>query len=111
MFTDDPKWRPHYIQVVRLYWMGGSATEIASELGMSPGTVSRIIKSEAGQAIFDQLQTNTFESMVEVQTLAQAAATDLIREKIKLALYSGNESVRSKNASDVLAIAGHLPIH
>ena len=113
MLFDSPgdiRWKPFYIQVVRLYWMGQTKTDIAAQLGLSEGTVKKVIESDRGREIFNQLESATFDSMLETTVMAQAVAPEMLREKIKLALYSGDEKIRTKNASDVLGIAGHVPI-
>lgn len=108
---DDPDnklhWKPFYIQVIRQWWMGNTMSEIANLVGASPSLVKKIIESERGQQILAQLEDNTFQSMLEVQAIAQGSAIEMIQEKIRLALYSGDEKIRTKNSSDVLAIAGH----
>lgn len=107
----DPKvWKPVYLRMVRLYWMGETLVDIATMTGYAPSTVGKVINSEQGQEILTQLQGKCFDSMLEVMNEAQAVAPELIREKIHLALHSSNESVRTKNCTDLLQIAGHVPI-
>lgn len=107
----DPKlWKPVYLRMVRLYWMGETLMDIAATTGYSPSTVSKVINSENGQEILTQLQTKCFDSMLEVMNEAQAVAPELIREKIQLALHSSDERVRTKNCTDLLQIAGHVPV-
>ena len=106
----DVKWKPFYIQIIRMKWMGNTNTEIASLLSISDALVGKVVNSDKGREIFEQLQSSVFDSMVEVVTLAQAVAPEMLREKVKLALYSSDERIRSKNASDVLGIAGHVSI-
>jgi predicted transcriptional regulator len=109
--THNKIWKPIYIQIIRLWWAGNTRRKIADDLGISIPTVSKIIDSDTGKHILSQLESNTFDSIVEAQTMIQAAIPDIVREKINLALHSANESVRSKNGSDLLAIAGHVPTH
>lgn len=104
-------WKPIYLRILRLYWMGEQQVEIARRLGVSTATVGSVINSDRGKEILTQLQNETFDSMLAVMNEAQAVAPELLQEKIKLALYSPDERIRTRNTSDLLAIAGHVPLH
>lgn len=107
----NPKlWKPVYLRMIRLYWMGETLIDIGTITGYSPTTVSKVVNSDQGQEILTQLQSKTFDSMLEVMNEAQAVAPELIREKIQLALHSSNETIRTKNCTDLLQIAGHVPV-
>jgi len=104
-------WKPIYLRILRLYWMGETQVDIAARVGCSAGLVSNVINSDRGKEILSQLESKTFDSMLEVMNEAQAVAPEVIREKIQLALHSNDERIRTKNCTDLLNIAGHVPIH
>jgi hypothetical protein len=113
LFGEAPKqrWTPLHTQIIRMYWMARPISEIADQFAVSESMVRSTINSERGQEIITQLESHTFDTMLEVMTMAQAVAPEMFAEKIKLALYSVDERVRSRNTTDLLAIAGHTPIH
>lgn len=105
------RWKPYYTQIMRLYWLGTKPIEIAKELGCSAATVGTVIHSDQGIALLAELEAKTYDSSLEVITLAQALAVEMLNKKAKLALYSTDERVANRAASDVLGIAGHTPVH
>jgi len=108
----NPKrWKPFYTQIVRLYWEGLEQAEIAKQLACGADVVAKVIHSDHGQEILKQLEDHTFDSMLEVITLAQAVSVEMFNEKVKLALYSNDEKIRTRNTTELLAIAGHTPVH
>jgi hypothetical protein len=112
MFDDPytPIWKPFYIQVVRLRWMGRTLQEIATETGLSPATVHRVVHSDKGRQILASLEASTFDSLLETQAMFQAAAPQAARMLIDTALNSPNESARNRAAERILGLAGHTPL-
>lgn len=117
MLFGDPKtwnparWKPFYTQIIRLYWSGLPQNEIAKQLSCDVQTVGKVLNSDHGKEILQQLDAKTFDSMLEVITMAQAVAPEMFNEKVKLALHSNDERVRTRNTAELLAIAGHTPVH
>jgi len=113
----DPKvwnptrWKPFYTQVIRLYWQGLEQREVAAQLGCSEALVGNVLRSDHGREILKQLDDKTFDSMLEVITAAQAVSMEMFNEKVKLALHSADEKIRTRNTAELLAIAGHTPVH
>lgn len=105
----DFKWKPHYIQVVRRIFLGESKTAIGMDLGISVNTIDKIIESDRGQQVFMSLEENTIDTMREVQATAQSVAMEAIHEKINIMRNSGNEQLRNRAATELLALAGHTP--
>lgn len=111
MLFDDVngfKWKPHYIQVVRRYWLGETKASIATEIGVSASTIDKILNHDKAIQVIAHLEANTLDTMLEVQTAAQAVALEAIDVKIQ-GLRSGNEALRQKCATELLGLAGHTP--
>src|SRR5712671_4750557 len=106
-----PTWKPFYVQIIRLRWMGHTYDEIALALQISAGLASKVCGSDKGQQILAQLDANTFDSLRDVQTMIQAALPGVTQKLIETALNSGNEALRTKAAGQLLAIGGHTPVH
>lgn len=117
MLFGDPKtwnperWRPLYTQIIRLHWSGLNNVEIAAQLACAEATVGKVLNCDHGKEILKQLDDRTFDSMLEVITAAQSVAREMFEEKVKLALYSSDEKIRTRNTAELLAIAGHTPVH
>lgn len=104
------KFKPAHIHIIRLAWQGHTNFEIASHLGCTEQHVSNIINCDEGQALLAELKNHSISSMTEVQDELQLVTPLILREKIRLALESSDEKVRSTSCSDLLAIAGHTPV-
>ena len=117
MLFGDPKvwnpvrWKPLYTQIIRLYWQGLEQKEVATQLSCSDELVGKVCRSDHGQEILKQFEDKTFDSMLQVITMAQAVAPEMFNEKVKLALHSADEKIRTRNTAELLAIAGHTPVH
>jgi hypothetical protein len=105
------RWKPFYTQIIRLYWQGLEQVEVAKQLSCSADLVGKVVRSDHGREILKQLDDKTFDSMLDVITMAQAVSVEMFNEKVKLALYSNDEKIRTRNTTDLLAIAGHTPVH
>ena len=105
------RWIPLYTQIIRLHWSGLNNIEVAAELGIAEATVSKVINCDHGQVILKQLDDKTFDSMLEIITAAQAVSREMFDEKVRLALHSSDEKIRTRNTAELLAIAGHTPVH
>ena len=106
-----PRWKPLHCHIIRLYWLGFEPDDIAGRFGIPLSTVQSVIRSDQAKVILRELESKAYDSALDVITAAQAAAPEMLQEKITLALSSPDERVRSRNATDVLAIAGHTPVH
>ncbi len=117
MLFGDPKiwnparWKPLYTQIIRLYWQGLEQVEVAKQLSCSEQLVGNVVRSDHGREILKSLEDKTFDSMLQVITMAQAVAPEMFNEKVKLALHSADEKIRTRNTAELLAIAGHTPVH
>lgn len=110
--NNQPRWKPYYTQIVRLYWQGEKPVEIAQQLGCSTATVGTVIHSDQGKAILAELEARTYDSSLEVITLAQALAVQMLHGKAAIALDKNHDArLRNRAMSDILGIAGHTPVH
>jgi len=96
--------------VLRLYYQGHTNAEIAAITGFSDQHVTDIINTDSSKEILGRFQDKTIETILDVQSDAQAIAPAIFEEKIRLALGAKSEQVRNNACSDILAIAGHKPI-
>lgn len=118
MLFGDPKtwnpvrWKPLYTQIIRLYWSGlDNQAEIAKQLQCSENLVGNVLRSDHAKEILKQLDDHTFDNMLEIITAAQAVSREMFDEKVRLALHSNDEKIRTRNTAELLAIAGHTPVH
>lgn len=116
IFGDNKKWSPIrwlpiHTQILRLHWEGKDTKVIADSLQVALDLVRNVIKSDHGEELLASLDAKTFDSMLEVHTLIQAHAPDLIQRKLALAYTGSTEAIRSKNISELLQMAGHVPVH
>lgn len=96
--------------MLRLHFQGLSNLEIASQLNVTPQHVSNVLCTPEAQELLAQLQENTLDTILDVQTQAQAIAPLVFEEKVRLALTAKDEKVRTTNCKDILDIAGHMPV-
>ncbi len=107
----QPKnFKPEHIHIVRLHWQGYSNTEIAQHLQLSETHVSVVINCDAAKQLLNELREHTIDGYAETQDDFQLVLPLIRREKIRLALESGDERIRNMACSDILAIAGHSPV-
>lgn len=103
--------KPFLTPVVRHHFLGVPVHEIAKKLKLPKDVVAGIISTQPAQELIKRLQDKAFDSMAEVESELQAAAPELLREKIRLALESNNEHIRTRNTNELLQMAGHVPMH
>ncbi len=104
------RFKPLHMRVCTLYWSGLAFAEVGEAVGLSAEHVRRVVESEPGQALLVELSARTLDTVLDVQTVAQAYAPMAIDEKLRLMLHGRDERVRNIAAGDILAIAGHQPV-
>ena len=127
IFTQSPtatsKWsprklRPLHLRILRLYFAGLDGKAIEAALTdpttlvplASYATIMNVINSPDTAEIMGQFQAQTLDTIMDVQTDAQAVAPAAFEELVRLAFHSKDDRVRSGNCKDILAIAGHQPV-
>lgn len=103
--------KPFHIRCALLSLAGLTNKEIALEVSKSPETISAVLASAEVQAFLAEYRGQALNSMLEVQTMAQAIAPVAMHEKIRLALNGRDERVRNTACKELLEIAGHTPLH
>jgi hypothetical protein len=104
------RFKPDYLRICALYWSGRTQKEIAEITGFSPIHVGNIIGCDESQEILRELSQRTLDTVLDVQTEAQAYAPLCLGEKFNLALNAKDERVRNIACTDILAMAGHQPV-
>lgn len=99
----------HY-RVMQLHWAGWGNIEVAALTGYSPEHITNIIHSAEGEEIISRLKNHTMDTMADVADQIQAIAPAALDQKIKLALDSPDEKLRSVNCHQLLEMAGHSGI-
>lgn len=101
--------RPIHCKMIELYWNGFTREEIASAVGYTMQQVTNTLNSPEALKLLDQLQTNTLDSMGEVNARFQLAA-DAAAERLVSQLHSANEHIVHKAANAILDRAHGMPV-
>jgi hypothetical protein len=96
--------------MVTLHLQGDSNTDIATKLGYTPQQVSNILNSPDVVEILATLRDETINTMSQVQAEAQMYAPEILRRKIDYALHGSDDRVRNAAQTEILNIAGHVPV-
>lgn len=107
--TPRPRLKPVHIAMIRYHWAGLSHDEIARKLNYSAQQVRNIINSDEVQEIIAQLREAALDSIDEVQQDLQLVAPLALQKKIEL-LDSPDQRVANRASTDLLYMAGHMPI-
>lgn len=113
--NQSPAWsvrklKPDYLLVARLWLQGLNHTEIAGVTGYTPVHVGRIVASPYFQDILKEISEHTISTAFDVRADAQVVAPAVFNEKVRLALGANDERVRNIACTDVLNMAGHMPV-
>jgi predicted transcriptional regulator len=92
-----------------MFWEGRTYVEIASELGYTNQQVMNVIHDPSSKEILAQLQDGAMDSMEEVHARLNEAAPRILNRKIQLAM-SPDEQVANRACTDLLHMAGHMPV-
>jgi|WetSurSiteA1Bulk_404760.scaffolds.fasta_scaffold01976_3 hypothetical protein len=95
------------VQIVRYHIMGYATSDIANLLQRTANYVNSVISSPFGQELICKYINRQIDTILDVQTMAQMIAPACMEEKLRLALHSNDEKVRSTNTRDILEMAGH----
>jgi hypothetical protein len=101
--------KPSDMRIALLHWQGFTQEEVADMMGVTSQTVHNVLQCPAMQAFFEDVRAGVLDTMLDVQTTAQAIAPRIMQEKISLALDCPDARVRSTNCKDLLEMAGHKP--
>ena len=104
------KINPRHLIVLKLHWKGIGNQQIADIVGITAQHVSNIINMPVARELYATFQENVFESLADVQETLQAAAPELLNEKLRLALNAKDERVRSTSCTELLQMSGHKPV-
>jgi predicted transcriptional regulator len=104
------KLKPVHLLMIRLFWSGQTLAEIASKVGYTPQQVMNVVHSDHAKDILQQLQSAAIDSMEEVQDRINEAAPELLNKKLQHALYSSDEKVSNRACTELLHMAGHVPV-
>lgn len=96
--------------MLRMWFAGMSQTDIATKLGTTIATVNRVCNSVEGNELLSDMHSQTLDTILDIQTQAQIVAPAIFEEKLRLALTSDDDRVRTTNCTDILNMAGHTPI-
>jgi hypothetical protein len=104
------KLKPVHILMLRLFCGGASYVQIAQETSYTPQQVMNVIQSPDAQEIISQLNSDVVDSISEVQDRLTEIAPEVLNKKIQHALYSPDAAVSSRACTDLLHMAGHMPV-
>lgn len=105
------RYNPTHLAILRLWAHGGMThAEVAAIVGCSSGLVSQVVGSPLAQELLGTLQDKILDTTLDVQQTLQAAAPLVMQEKLRLALNARNESVRNSACTDIIHMAGHMPL-
>lgn len=103
------KFTPFGLRVCQFYWAGETIQEIARRFSVPTSRVQSLLATEEARKILDMLCDGTLSTMLEVNATIQAAAPAVAMEKIRLALESPDDRVRSTSCKDILEMAVGTP--
>lgn len=96
--------------MITLHLAGTSNIDIATKLGYTAQQVSNILNSEDARTIIEALNSETLNTMGQVATEIQLYAPEILRKKIDYALHGSDDRVRNQAQTELLHIAGHVPV-
>jgi hypothetical protein len=102
--------KPAHLLMIRMFADGFSYVEIASETGYSNQQVMNILQSGPAQEILSQLQETVLDSMAEVHQRLNDVAPRVLDKKIRHALQDADMKVSNQACTDLLHMAGHMPV-
>lgn len=102
---------PAHLEVFRLYFQGYSQLDIAKLTGYDRAWICKMLNGPDANDLLEQFQAKTINTILDVQSDAQAIAPRVFEEKIRLALNAKDERTRNIACTDILNMAGHRPIH
>lgn len=102
--------RPAHLDMVTLHLAGESNTDIATKMGYTPQQVSNILNCPEVLEILQLLREETLNTMSQVQAEAQLYAPEMLRRKVDYALHGTDDRVRNLAQTEILNIAGHVPV-
>jgi hypothetical protein len=102
--------KPVHILMLRLFVEGFQYTEIADQTGYTPQQVMNVIADPLSAEILSQLELDAKDSLTEVQDRLAEVAPQILQKKIQHALHSPDASVSSRACTELLHMAGHMPV-
>lgn len=102
--------RPAHLEMVTFHLAGESNQDIAIRLGYTAQQVSNILNSPEVLEIIEALKAETLNTISQVQVEAQLYAPEILRRKIDYALHGTDDRVRNNAQTEILNIAGHVPV-
>lgn len=102
--------RAAHLDMVTLHLAGESNADIATKLHYTPQQVSNILNCSEVQEILQALREETINTMSQVQGIAQMVAPEMLRLKVDYALHGTDDRVRNLAQTEILNLAGHVPV-
>lgn len=78
--------------------------------GYSPSGVGAILNSPDAEIIRREITSRVIDTMADIQSDIQALAPTMLQKKIELAMTAKSETVRNNAITDLLELAGHVPV-
>lgn len=102
--------RPVHLEMVTLHLAGDSNVDIGNKLGYTAQQVSNILNCPEVVEILQCLKDESINTMSQVQAEAQMYAPEMLRRKIDYAMHGTDDRVRNLAQTEVLNLAGHVPV-
>lgn len=102
--------KPAHLDMVTMHLAGDTNADIALKLGYTAQQVSNILNSPDVLEMLQLLKDESLNTMAQVQAEAQLYAPEILRRKIDYALRGDDARVRNTAQTEILNIAGHVPV-
>lgn len=100
------KLNPNQMQAAKLLSQGLKSCEVATEVSVTPQTISEWKKKPEFEAMINWL---TMESLESARSKLQHATTDAVDALLELSNANDAPETRRKAALDILRLTGHEP--
>lgn len=104
------KLKPAHILMIRMFCDGLTYVEIGANTGYTPQQVMNVLASADAQEIISQLNDKLLDSAEEIQDRLNEVAPLVLNKKIQHALASPDPAVSNRACTDLLNMAGHMPV-
>jgi DNA-binding CsgD family transcriptional regulator/phosphotransferase system HPr-like phosphotransfer protein len=104
---DTQKLSPRALKVVQLRAAGMKIKDIAEVMCMSGSYVTRILTQEGSKVVLAALLGYASNEIVDVRTRLRSVASEMLEEIIDTTRNTRDPKLRSKNAFQLLALAGY----
>lgn len=102
--------KPAHLDMVTMHLAGDTNADIALKMGYTSQQISNILNSPEVLEMLQLLRDESLNTMGQVQAEAQLYAPEILRKKIEYALRGDDARVRNTAQTEILNIAGHVPV-